>query len=111
MSVTDRSIALWWSIGSIGDNGQGSLYFYAGDFTSSTTEIAVAYGVSRLADIDLNALAFDTQTVEAQTGSILVFRNASTGETVGLRMDQIIAADPAGDALCAAVDASWLFLL
>ena len=108
--VSDRAIALWWSIGSIGDNGQGSLYFYAGDFTSSPTEIAIAHGVSRVADVDVDALEFAFQTVEAKTGSILVFRNASTGETVGLRMDQIIAADPTGDALCAAVDASWLFL-
>jgi len=110
-SVSERAIALWWSIASVGDNGQGSLYFYAGDFTSSPTQIAVAYGVSRLDEIDFDALDFNTQTVEAQTGSILVFRNASTGETVGLHMDQIIAADPDGDSLCAAVDASWLFLL
>jgi hypothetical protein len=110
--VSERAIALWWSIGMVGENGRGSLYFYAGDFTNSSTEIAVARGASRLTNIDIEALDFRLETVDAQTGSILVFRNPTTGEMVALHMDRIIATDPAvaNQSLCASVDASWRFL-
>lgn len=106
----DRGIALWWSIGGVDGNGEGSLYFYGGDYTSSTSEVAVAIGANRFADIAADALDFARQNVEARTGSFIVYRNASTDETVALRIDQIFITDPAGDALCAAVDASWRFV-
>ena len=109
--ISDRSIALWWSIGLVeDDDGQGSLYFYAGDFTGTSTEVAVVHGASGLADVDVDALDFRLDVVEARTGSILAFRNPSTGQVVGLRVDQIIQADPAFEGICAAVGASWLFL-
>jgi hypothetical protein len=108
--IYDRGLALWWSIAGVEGNGEGSLYFYAGDFTSSTSELAVPFGASRFADIDVDALDFAFQTVEARTGSFIVYRNAATGETIALRIDRIVISDPAGDSLCAAVDASWRFL-
>jgi len=110
MLVSDRSIVLWWSIASVDSDGQDQLYFYGSDYTISATEIAVARGATRFADIDIDALDFGLQTVEAQTGSLIVFRNTVTGEALALRVDQIFVTDAAGDVLCAAVDASWRFL-
>jgi hypothetical protein len=111
MPFSDRSIVLWWSIGSVGSDGQGQLYFYDGAaYTNSATEIAVAHGASRFVDIDIDALDFGLETIEARTGTFVVFRNTLTDETLGLRVDQIVITDAAGDSLCAAVDASWRFL-
>lgn len=108
--VSQQAIALWWSISSVGGGGQGDLYFYAGDFTNSTTEVAVAHGVSRFADIDVDALELTMEAVMAKTGSFVVYRNVLTGETLAMRVDEIFVTDVDGDALCAAVDASWRFL-
>jgi hypothetical protein len=108
--VSAQAIALWWSIGSLSNDGQGQLYFYAGDFTNSTTEIAVAHGASRFTDIDIDALELTMETISAKTGSFVVFRNILTGEVLAMRLDEIFATDIGGDSLCAAVDASWRFL-
>jgi hypothetical protein len=108
--VAGEVLALWWSIGSVGSNGQGALYFYAESYTNTFTEVAIANGASRFVDIDFAALDFGSETVDAQTGTILVFRNTLTGDALGLRVDQIFITDVDGDALCAAVDASWRFL-
>jgi hypothetical protein len=104
------AIALWWSIGMVDVGDGGSLYFYAGDFTGTDTEIAVASGARGLYDIDLDALDFSMQVFEAKTGTILVFRDASTRETVAVRMDRIYFAGATQDTPCSAVDASWRFL-
>ena len=110
-TVSDRSIALWWSIGSVGDDGEGDVFFYAGeDFTSVFTEVAIAQGANRFSDIDVDALAFSTQTIPAHTGSFVAFRNTLTGEVVALRVDEVVDAGATGDGFCASINARWLFL-
>lgn len=110
----EGAIALWWSIAGLRPNGDGTLYFYAGDFTGSPTELAVAEDASEFEDVDLDALTFSMQTTEEiGRGAILVFRNAETLEAVALRVDSVLAADGGDgmDGLCAALEASWSFAL
>lgn len=108
---SEDAIGVCWSIGHVEGNGQGYLHFCGGDaFPGTTVEVAVANGVSRFADIDIDALNFGPDVVEARTGSMIVYRNTSTGAVVALHVDQLVVTDAIGGDFCAAVDASWRFL-
>jgi len=106
----ETDLALWWSIGTIGEDGtQPHVYFYG---QNSVTRVAVAEGARDFSQIDRSDLVFgDWETRPVFPGEIVVFENVKSGLMLALRLDAVYDSSPNGDdsGLCAGIDASWTF--
>jgi hypothetical protein len=104
----DGELTLWWSIAELGANGDGALWFYAGNGATEVAHVAA----SRPAAIgDASTLHYASWSVgPVKVGEIAVFHHLPTDRYLAVRVVDLYGTDDRDRReICAAIDARWLF--